>query len=238
VSASGAAPTPVLALVPPGPSPSRPGPGELSPEGRRRMVLARRYATAGCVTAAVLPVFCAAAAPYVDDVIVLGFVLSWLFLLPGCGLALLLAAALGRTHDDLRALVMVALALVLGVALIGPASRVGMEAFVSSHAAELDAAAAEQVASHLPLVGAPILETSYLTDGTSNGRALRELGLRRSTPVRGGLRFEADAPFAPSLFYADARLDQARSTCVRESFRPIGGRWFLYECHARSGSSD
>jgi hypothetical protein len=238
VSAPGAAPA--LALLPPQ-RPSLPPPArEPSPAGRRRQVVARRFAAAGCVAGALLPVAFVAAGPYLGEAAYVGLVVPWALLLPGCGLALLLAAALGRTRDDLRALVLAALSLAAGVALIGPAGRLGAEAFVSSHAVELDGVAAELVAAHSSAVARNgSVRTDYTFDGaTAPARALARLGLGVPRLTRGGLRFDSSAPFAPDLLYAHASLDGFPADCPNERVRPVGGRWFLYECRARRAESE
>jgi hypothetical protein len=235
MSAAGAAP--VLTLHPP-PSPARPGTGELTAQGRRRQVIARRYAVAGCVTGALLPVPLVAAGPYLGAGVYVGLVVSWALLLPGCGLALLLAAALGRTRDDLRALVLVAVSLVMGAALLGPAGRLGTEAFASSHAAELDGIAAERAAALAHVAPAAVGESNAEFERTAGGRALRRLGLNSPTPAEGGLHFTTTPPFAPDLLYADAAFDGGDRGCAHAWVRPVGGRWFLFECGDRVENGD
>lgn len=235
---SAPAAAPVLTLLPPQ-RPSLPSPRELSPVARRRQVVARRVMTAGCVAGALLPLACVAAGPYLGPVVYAGLVLSWAFLLPGCGLALLLTASFGRTRDDLRALVLAAVSLAVCVALIGPAGRLGTEAFVASHAVEMDAIAAQLVASHPWAVGTNgVPQIDYRFEDTAHGRALTRLGLRTPHAVRGGLLFAPDAPFAPAVLYADASLDQLANGCADPRVRPIGGRWFLYECRGRRTESE
>lgn len=229
---------PVLALLPPQ-RPSLPSPRELSPEARRRLVVARRFMTAGCVVGALLPLACVAAGPYLGDVVYVGLVVSWALLLPGCGLALLLSAALGRGHDDLRALVLVAMSLAACIALIGPAGRLGTAAHVSSHAVELDAIAARLVASHPWAVGTNgVPQIDYRFEDTAPGHALTRLGLRTPQVTRGGLLFGTDAPFAPAVLYADASLDNVSGGCATPRVSPVGGRWFLYDCRGRRADSE
>lgn len=239
MSAPGAAP--VLALVPPQPpSQSRLADAfERSPVARRRQALARRWATVGVVTGALLPVPLVAAGPYLGDGVYVGLVLSWAFLLPGCGLALLLAAALARTRDDLRALVLAAVSTAAGFSLLGPAGRLGMEAFASSHAAQLDVIAAERAAALAHVAPRPAWEANAEFARTAAGRALHGLGLDPPTPVSGGLRFTTRPPFAPDLLYADAAFDHGGPRgCARAWVRPVGGRWFLFECGDRQTIGD
>jgi hypothetical protein len=56
--------------------------------------------------------------------------------------------------------------------------------------------------------------------------------------VRGGVRFAADAPFAPSLLYADPALDRWPQTCAHERTTPVGGHWYLYQCRDRPAYED
>jgi hypothetical protein len=236
---SGAGTAPVLTLHPP-PSLERPGTGELTAQGRRRQVIARRYATVGVMTGALLPVPLVAAGPYLGAGAFVGLVVSWALLLPGCGLALLLAAALGRTRDDLRALVLVAVSLAVAVALLGPAGRLGMEAFAASHAAELDGIAAERAAALAHVAPGAVWESNVGFGRTAGGRTLRRLGLDFPTPAHGGLHFNTTAPFAPDLLYADAAFDVEPGPrgCARAWVRPVGGRWFLFACGDRVANGD
>lgn len=188
---------------------------------------------AACVTGALLPVPCVAAAPYLHEWVALGLVASWVFLLPCGGFALLLSAVLWRTRDELRALVLAAVSFAVGIALVGPAARAGTEAYVSSHATELDAMAAERVAVLSTLPAADLQAEIGRFPGSREAADLRRVGLSSPHPVRGGVRFDTDAPFAPSLLYADPAMGRWPAACARERVTPIGGRWYLYECHDR-----
>lgn len=226
MSSPGAAP--VLTLVPPG-DPAPPA-GHAQPQGLDRPILrrkVRRVATAASVIGAFTPVVLTAAAPYLDDVVVAGMVFCWALVVPGSGFMLLLCAALGRTRDDLRNLLTAVLALVVGVALVKPAGRAGMEAWASSHATELDALAAERL--RLMIAGELDSGGNQTPAAIANTAAFRRMGLGASDYVKGGMRFNADAPFAPDLVYADPTFG-AESECVRMRVTPVSGRWFLYEC--------
>lgn len=234
MSASGAAPA--LALVAPGPARPLPAPaGPLDPARRAKV---RRVLTAASVTGALLPVPCVAAAPYLGDWVALGLLTGWVFLVPCGGLGLLLATALWRTRDEVRALVLAGVSLVIGLALIAPAARAGTEAYVSSHAAELDALAAERVGVLSKLAPNQLKEATESFRSSRQAVDLRRLGLTSPSPVRGGVRFETLAPFIPALLYADPAMDHWPRTCSHERVTPIGGRWFLYECHDRSPTYD
>lgn len=239
---SAPAAAPVLALVPPEPPRVVPAPAApvtpATPADLARRARVRRVLAAACVTGALLPVPCVAAAAYLGEWVALGLVTSWVFLLPCGGFALLLSAALWRTRDDVLALVRVAVAFAVGTALIGPAARAGMQAYVSSHAAELDALAAERVAVLATLPPAELEAEIGRFPGTREAGDLRRLGLHSPYPVRGGVRFDTTAPFAPRLLYADPALDRWPSPCARERVTPIGGRWYLYECHDRAQYED
>ena len=142
-AAATAAPPP-LTLLPAGAPPPSPRPlaTPLTPERRRQLRRTRAVCTAMCVTGALLPVPCVAAAQWLHGWEYVGMVVSWVFLLPAGGLALLLCALMTRTADDAKALLLAIGAFAAGIALLQPASGAGMEAYVSSHAFELDAVAA------------------------------------------------------------------------------------------------
>ncbi|HEU4557296.1 MAG TPA: hypothetical protein VFS20_05580 [Longimicrobium sp.] len=234
MSAPGAAP--VLTLVPPG-DPAPPA-GHAQPQGLERTILrrkVRRVATVAGVTAAFTPAVLAAAAPYLDDVVVAGMVFCWAVVIPSCGLILLLAAALGRTRDDLRPLLAGIVALVLGIALVKPAGRAGMEAWASSHATELDALAEERL--RLMIAGELESGGEQTPAAIANTAAFRRMGLGVGDYVKGGMRFNADAPFAPDLVYAHPTFG-ADGECVRMRVTPVSGRWFLYECSDPSEYDD
>lgn len=227
---------PVLALVPP--EPPRLVPAPATPAGLARRAKVRRVLTGACVTGALLPVPCVAAAPYLHEWVALGLVTSWVFLLPCGGFALLLAAAMWRTRDDLRALLLAGVSLVAGIALLGPAARAGMEAWVSSHAAELDAMAAARVAALAPLDRTGVVDEDRRFSASPEGGAMRRLGLGGPELVQGGLFFRTDAPFAPGLLYADGSLARWPAPCGRLRVTPLGGRWYLYDCDRWHRSED
>lgn len=226
---SAPAAAPVLALLPPGDPPPRPvHPQPAALDHGALQLKVRRATTAACVAGALLPVAFVAAGPYVGDAVFVGLVLCWALVIPGCGLALLLSAAVGRTPNDLRALLAAFLSLALGLALVRPAARAGMEAWVASHGAELDALAAER-AKLLRTEGVKGPDGNTTRAAAANAYALLQMGLPFSSEVSGGLRFSTNAPFAPDLLYADGGGDPGKG-CVRLRVTPLGGRWFLYEC--------
>ncbi|HET7234414.1 MAG TPA: hypothetical protein VFJ16_30650 [Longimicrobium sp.] len=217
---------PALSLVPPAPRPAL-SPADLL--ATRRIARVRRVATAVCVTGALLPVPCVAAAWYLGDAVYPGLLLGWAFLLPGGGFMLLLSAAAERNRDSLRALLLVALSFAAGIALIEPAARAGTEAFVSSHAAELDALAAGRAAM-LAGIAPGDVQQAHERFSASPGAALRRLGLGAPDVVTGGLVFPTSPPFTPALLYADESLARWPNACANVRVTLIGGRWYLYEC--------
>ncbi|HEX9936068.1 MAG TPA: hypothetical protein VGB15_03070 [Longimicrobium sp.] len=233
---SAPAAAPVLALLPPGDPPLLPAHAPDREVLRQKVQKVRRVTTAGCVIGAFTPVAFTAAGPYLGDAVFVGLVIPWALVIPGCGLALLLSAAITRTRDDLKALLAVFLSLVLAIALIEPAARAGMEAFVASHATELDVLTAER-ARLLDFGETP--DASVVRSGAedANSAALRRMGVTGWSYVNGGLRLRTAAPFAPDLLYADGGGDSI-SACNRLSVTPLGGRWFLYECRDASEYHD
>jgi len=205
-----------LALLPPEPPrPSSPAVGRALKSIERPERLRRTPLAVG-MFGALFPVACVAAAPYLDDVVIVFMVICWALLVPGCGVALLLLAGFNRTRADLNAVLAGVLTLVAAAALVKPAARAGSEAFVSSHAPELERGAARWRREWRPMSDTPV-------DG-----GLRVLGIRAAAPGEGGIRFTTDAPFGPDLFYADPMMNGQGESCDR--LTPIGGRWYLWEC--------
>jgi hypothetical protein len=238
VSASAAAPA--LTLLPPDVPPPAAPPRivPLTPERARQIRRMRVICTALVVTGALLPVPCVAAAPWLHGAEYLGMVLSWLLLLPAGGVALLLCTLATRTADDARALLLAAGAFAAGIALLQPAARAGTEAYVSSHAAELDA-----------LAGAIRVELPAGSEGDAYHAAVRRIYDRRLDDqlrahrlggpdvTDGGLVFTSAVFLAPELFYADGGASHIPFTC--RDLRPIGGRWYMADCPSlRSEYSD
>ncbi|HEX8243224.1 MAG TPA: hypothetical protein VF541_07005, partial [Longimicrobium sp.] len=124
---SASATAPALTLLPPDAPPPAAPPRivPLTPERARQIRRMRVICTALVVTGALLPVPCIAAAPWLHGAEYLGMGVSWVFLLPAGGLALLLCTLTTRTTDDARALLLAFGAFAAGTALMEPAARVG-----------------------------------------------------------------------------------------------------------------
>jgi hypothetical protein len=221
-----AAAAPELRIVPPDPPLPAAATQPADPAAHaRHMAQARAVGTAMCVTGALLPVPCVAAQPYLGEAVWVGIVFSWVFLLPVGGLTLFVAAVRLRTRAGLRAMLLVAAAFVASLPLLKGAGRVGQEAWVSSHAAEMEALAVRYRTEGVepPKDG---------TEPEANLALLREMrayGYQAVVMVDGGTVFRSGQLFGADLLYADGGKAGADGwTCSHP--RPIGGRWFLVRC--------
>jgi len=220
-----AAPALELRIVPPGLPPAAAQAADPAAYARR-VARTRAVAAAMCVTGALLPVPCVAAQPYLGDAVWVGIAFSWVFLLPVGGLALFVVAARRRTRAELRAMLLAAAAFVASLPLLKGAGHIGQEAWVSSHAAEMEALAArsrtEWVAT-VPKDGPSPKANEALQ------RELRARGYEGPYMVDGGIAFHSHQLFGADLLYADGgRADADAWTC--RAPRAIGGRWYLVRC--------
>ncbi|HSU13894.1 hypothetical protein [Longimicrobium sp.] len=217
-----AASAPVLALLPPGPAPS---PVSASLADRARVVRRTRAgATAVCVTGALLPLPFVLMERWIGEGQYLGIVGSWLFLFGIGGLVLFIVAVSQRTRDDLRAMLVAIATFVAAVALLPAAGRVGTEAYVSTHAVELDALAARVRAEWRPAPPDGRLDEAQLALRAEARR--RNLG--RPRVVDGGIVFQSGELFGSDLFYSDGVKNDAAFQC--RDLRSIGGRWYTASC--------
>ncbi|HEX6750948.1 MAG TPA: hypothetical protein VF092_26910 [Longimicrobium sp.] len=217
---SAPAAAPALAIVPPD------APQQLTARPGEREDHLRRVRTGGataCVIGGLLPVASAAASPWLHGWEFLGLAISFMILFPAGALAMFVCAVTTRERDDVKAMLLAAAVFAGGIALLEPAARAGTEAYVSSHATELDALAA-RVRAFTP----PDVPMNPLLD---DGVLLRDLLAHRLTsprPVDGGLVFHTDGVFEPSLFYADGVAGAIPFDC--RNLRAIGGRWYMADC--------
>ena len=228
---SAPATAPALALVPPdAPSQLTARPGER--EDRLRRV--RAGGATACVIGGLLPVASAAASPWLHGWEFLGMAISFMLLLPAGGLAMLICAVTTRERDDARAMLLAAAVFVGGIALLEPAARAGTEAYVSSHATELDALAARVRAAIPPDAPEGSRGAMYQLEDGALQRGLRAHRIIGPRPVDGGLVFYTDGLFEPKLFYADGVASANPFDC--RNLRAIGGRWYQAECPRVRGS--
>jgi hypothetical protein len=217
-----AAAAPELRLVPPTPVPAAP-----SPDHKRRLRRARVIATWVVVTGALLPVSCVAAARWLGDAVYPALIFSWAVLVAGGCLVGLVVLIASHTAADFRAAMLAIASIVVGVMLLPAAGRVGTEAYVSSHATEL-----ESLAARLRAEGGTddMRNWIVLQPRTQAVRAeLAALGVRNPGVVDGGLVFPTSVPFGGgSLLYADGVPGRIRLAC--QDIRAIGGRWYIVGC--------
>jgi hypothetical protein len=225
-----AAPAPELRIAPPAPAQPAPRPAAPSAEHGRRMARARAFAAAMCVAGALLPVPCAAAEPYLGAWVWVGIGFSWGFLLPVGGLALLIVALNSRARADLRAMLLAAATFAADIPLLPLASRVGLEAYVSSHSAELEALAAR---SRTEWIAGPPRDGPYPESNRAFQRELRAHGFEGPWFADGGLVFVSTQIFGPSVLYADGGRSGGESRC--RDLRSIGGRWYTADCELPHG---
>lgn len=228
---SAPAAAPVLSILPPGQPPAPAADSVM--QAHQRQARIRSVAMRTGVSAALFTVTCVAASPYLRGWAGTAFILSWMtFAL--CGLCVVVVATASRTGEDLRAILNGVVAMAIAISLVEPVGRVGMEAFASSHAVELEAIAARRAATLSRTDAANLADERLEFAASADGEALKRLGLR-SEPAEGGLIFRTASPFAPDLFYADPSL-HPRDECADARMTPVGGRWYLYECMGRRPS--
>jgi hypothetical protein len=177
-----------------------------------------------CLTGALLPLPFVLMERWIGEGQYVGIVGSWLFLLPIGGLVLFIVAVIQRTRDDLRAMLVVAATFAAAVALLPAAGRVGTEAYVSTHAVELDALAARVRAEWQPAPLDGRLDETQLAIRA----AARRRNLGRPRVVDGGIVFRSGELFGSDLFYADGVKSDAAFQCRHP--RSIGGRWYTAQC--------
>jgi hypothetical protein len=182
------------------------------------------------VTGALLPSVSILTMPWLGPGSVLGVVVSFVFLLPGGGLALLITTLVNRAREDARALVTAVAALGIGIALLPVAGRVGMEAYVSSHMAEMDRLAAQLTARVEFERQHPEADRDVIAN-TPAGLRFQEMGLI-PRPVAEGLLFHTGLPFAPEVLYAHELPGAAPALCAKPRLRYVGAHWYLSECSA------
>jgi hypothetical protein len=211
--------TPLGALTLLPPDPPRPAvppqPGGAVAWGARQ-ARTRRWLTGVGVFGALFPLVMVAAGPYLGEIVYGGMAVCWGFLFPGCGLAVLLIAAVNRTRADAEALLLGIASIVVSLVLAEPVGRAASEAYLSSHGVELDRAAAEWVANRAQSTELPA------------GGVLVRSGIRRAREVDGGVLFSTSFPFGPAFFYADRSMETREPGC--DLITPAGGRWYLWQC--------
>jgi hypothetical protein len=225
-----AAPAPALALVPPAPPPPVP-----AADRERRIRRVRAVCTAGAMSGALLPVVCTLSEPYLGEPALALAVLSWMLLFAGVGFALALCAAINRTRADLKALLLAGATAAAAFSLLPVAARVGTEAYVSSHAAELDRLA-ERVRAALPPGARNGGQQVYEAEDGKLYADVRAHHLLYPRAVDGGIVFGNDGIFAPKLFYADGVASAVPFTC--RDVKAIGGRWYRVDCTAPAEHGD
>ncbi|MBV9110548.1 MAG: hypothetical protein JO306_14150 [Gemmatimonadetes bacterium] len=194
----------------------------------------RVVATGLVVTGALLPVPCVAAARWLGNGVYPGLVVSWALLVPSGCLAGLILLVASHTLADFRAAALAIASIVVGLVLLPAAGRIGTEAYVSSHATNL-----ESLAARLRAEGDAQDEPTWITLNPRS-KALADklvaLGMYSPGVVDGGLLFRTDLPFADALLYADGVPGRIPLGC--SNIRAIGGRWYIVSCSNGHASDD
>jgi hypothetical protein len=229
------APAPArLALVPADAQPPAPPPFDAlarsSVAKTARSARVRRVVVGTAATGCVLLLAGALLSAATGGVSVGLMLLAGAVLLPLSGVALICFALLDRSRQATSALLTAILSLALTIALLEPAWHAGVEARAAAMQPELDALAVEiratlaaEPAGTDAKQRADMLERRY-------GARLRQLGMRVTTPVEGGLLFgSTGGEFSYTLLYADGAPGPA-DACAKARLRFIGGRWFERDC--------
>jgi hypothetical protein len=120
---------------------------------------------------------------------------------------------------------------VLSVALLGPATRVGMELSFGSRQAELDRLAAEVAVAFARADAQPRPpETADERVNDAYRQRLGALDLMRVSRAPEGLRFAYGGMALGSLLYTGAGADPTAPACLEPRPRLLGGRWYLWRC--------